>query len=41
VRAVTSKPEARRALTMAGPVLPFGPATATFLIVEDILQLAY
>lgn len=36
MRAVTSKPEAESVLMMVGPVLPLGPATATFLIIKDI-----
>jgi hypothetical protein len=38
VSAVTSKPEAMRVLMRVGPMLPFGPATATFLIVNDISE---
>ena len=36
VRAVTSKPDAESVLMTVGPVLPVAPATATFLIIDDI-----
>ncbi len=37
VSAVTLKPEAQSVLITVGPMFPVAPATATFLIVEDIL----